>query len=1453
MKLKQFMAGMLSLSLLIGCTPVFAADDDIPLLNVRFDDMVTNKRPDNVTITAGEVRVIEDGDKNKALFMDEEYTKLYMSSGTLPYNAVMTFDVKRMSDTTDFNVAFSSSATATGTKFIEVKDNEIRTTDGMYLGAVLDYDYTRVSVAIDNKNKKIDIYVNGELKAKRWTLSARLDGGVLLEKTVGSIVVDNVVVYEGKDINKKIDGKTYNDAADAYIDYNYFTNTDVSFVDSENLWDSRQRSVGEYENGSRAQKTNKITVNRLDLRDDPNRENGYIIIEKTTTDDAHYDIYGLNETKYGYFPYYYYEGRVKVEKLGAPVRFAYFRDTVSTGSNVDIEPARIDATGQVISGSGLVLKKVSKDEWLNFKIVLDLQSNKADIYIDDVLMDTYTYNAKFKQPCMFRIWVDTGNDCTAVFDKLKVLGMRHAYDPENPDYHPSVWGTDEGIEDFLADKTVFYGYSENVFADGEKHLKVDKPIMRDGVLYASAKALSLGYGLNLSSDGTSAKSEKAVLTAGSSKVTYEGKEYEMTRECISENNTVYIPVENFAAEVLGHDVKNDGNGLIVTSATPFILDTEEKIAEYKIDAITRFDYDYYNNVTPVKVLNWYMSYERPSADTIKEDFDETTNNGEMHPRIVGTGEEFDRIRENMNTDAFVKENVDKLLETADGYLDRVPWTYSIPDKQRILSISREYLARFRYLGFAYQITGDTKYADKVWEYIQAVLDFPDWNPSHLIDTAEMCTAVAIGYDWTYDYWTDEQRYEIYEGVKKLGLKPIKDSMFDLTNTRKEAASANDFATGKTNFNTVINSGAIATSLVFAELDEEFCFDLIHYSLRSLETSMLLFRPEGVWCESPTYWIYVASYLSKGIGTLINSTGEHYGFLDAQGLDKTAMWIRSMDSYGGINNFHDSDSYYLRTPFIGWYASVYGNGSLAATPVNEINNGDREAEPEDLIWYDIDKIGSEDDLPLDYFGAAMDTVSSRGSYTDRDGLYYSAHGGMVRSYHSQADVASFVFDLSGERWASDLGSENYNVQGTTGGDLYGYYVAYRRRPEAHNVMVFDPDEYSGMNDDGFAVVDKWETNDRGSIAIYDLTEVYSDDVTSARRGFYVGDDRRSLTIRDEFTPNRDMEAKWFMTTGSDVEIIDNNTAVLTKNGKKLKLELITNDESHTLTVGRAVPLDSSPTLDGQYTNSEYQRIALNLNLKSDQAYYVTVKLSAYNEAVSDINELNIPVSEWKLADGEYVVRPELKTTVYADGVNVEDLYVNGKIELSNGEPLPEITAVTENPENVVEITTDYESEVTLVRVSTPDGKYSKEIYVGFKRKYVMDDLKTIEIKNIEVSSTPEAWNHKMNMIDGDFSTRWTSAQANGESAIFDLGAEYSVNAIAAAFWQGYSRVYKFEIYASTDKKEWTYLTAGAGSGTTEDLELTQFDETTARYIKFVGSGSTANKHNNILEFRVLQLK
>lgn len=64
----------------------------------------------------------------------------------------------------------------------------------------------------------------------------------------------------------------------------------------------------------------------------------------------------------------------------------------------------------------------------------------------------------------------------------------------------------------------------------------------------------------------------------------------------------------------------------------------------------------------------------------------------------------------------------------------------------------------------YHLAGDPRYSDRAWQELEAAAAFPDWNPAHFLDTAEMTCALALGYDWLYRQWTEQQRHLLREAI-----------------------------------------------------------------------------------------------------------------------------------------------------------------------------------------------------------------------------------------------------------------------------------------------------------------------------------------------------------------------------------------------------------------------------------------------------------------------------------------------------------------------------------------------------------------------------------------------------------------------------------------------------------------------------------------------------------------
>ena len=119
------------------------------------------------------------------------------------------------------------------------------------------------------------------------------------------------------------------------------------------------------------------------------------------------------------------------------------------------------------------------------------------------------------------------------------------------------------------------------------------------------------------------------------------------------------------------------------------------------------------------------------------------------------------------------------------------------------------------------------------------------------------------------------------------------------------------------------------------------------------------------------------------------------------------------------------------------------------------------------------------------------------------------------------------------------------------------------------------------------------------------------------------------------------------------------------------------------------------------------------------------------------------------------------------------------------------------------------------------------------------------------------------VDGDKTTQWNAMMTNTEpnTLTIDLLAKQSVSAVELLFYQPWIRSYKFKIEVSADGYEWitvaNYVENGVGYTVGEaydEGERITFTAQTARYIRFVGYGSTLNNgtqntYNPVREFRV----
>jgi len=119
--------------------------------------------------------------------------------------------------------------------------------------------------------------------------------------------------------------------------------------------------------------------------------------------------------------------------------------------------------------------------------------------------------------------------------------------------------------------------------------------------------------------------------------------------------------------------------------------------------------------------------------------------------------------------------------------------------------------------------------------------------------------------------------------------------------------------------------------------------------------------------------------------------------------------------------------------------------------------------------------------------------------------------------------------------------------------------------------------------------------------------------------------------------------------------------------------------------------------------------------------------------------------------------------------------------------------------------------------------------------------------VEVTASGDDGNAPVNVIDGDFNTRW-SCQEYGAWLTLDLGKVLPVGYMGVAFYLGDERISYFDVEYSTDNVTYTTLSSQNSSPTLNMIGV-DFNGIEARYIKFVGYGNSMNSWNSVTEIKL----
>jgi hypothetical protein len=529
-----------------------------------------------------------------------------------------------------------------------------------------------------------------------------------------------------------------------------------------------------------------------------------------------------------------------------------------------------------------------------------------------------------------------------------------------------------------------------------------------------------------------------------------------------------------------------------------------------------------------------------------------------HPRLLFTDGDLAHALDAARTDPLRAALHARIVDAATADLSAPELVHELKGP-RLLDKSRTAIQHILTCAMAYRMTGDIRFADRATHDLLAVSAFPDWNPSHFLDVAEMSLAVAVGYDWLYPVLSEGDRAAIKGALlrKALVFAPAAYAPGGPKDKRLF------FATARMNWNQVCNGGLLAAALAVADEEPDLARLVVRGVVRSLPPAMEAYRPDGAYPEGPSYWSYGTSYNVIILALLEGTLGTDFGLGAQPAFDRTAFYRTVVEGPTGLAfNYADGGSRIEDSPAYAWLARRYSDeAAMEKSRLLLRETIDRRRYDRFLalhaVWFPgpparpAGRASALAKLPLClHFRGGADIALFRSAWNDPDALFLGFKAGDNATNHSHLDLGSFVLESDGVRWAVDLGPDDYDLPGYFGDRRWSYF---RLNNRSHNTVT--PGD-ALQNPRAIAPIVAFSDSGARPFAVADLTAAYPRAARKILRGVAMMDRTRVL-VQDEFTAlGPGIPVRWAMMTGAKVELSpDGRTALLSQGGRGLRAQVL----------------------------------------------------------------------------------------------------------------------------------------------------------------------------------------------------------------------------------------------------------------------------------------------------------
>jgi len=637
-----------------------------------------------------------------------------------------------------------------------------------------------------------------------------------------------------------------------------------------------------------------------------------------------------------------------------------------------------------------------------------------------------------------------------------------------------------------------------------------------------------------------------------------------------------------------------------------------------------------------------FSPANPSPTSVRSD----------RPRLIAPKYKWDALPARIPQDAYLKFWNDTIFQNAATYYPLSPVVYHMDGASGILDNAREIKMRIKAFAYVARLTQDTKWVNRTWAEIQNAAgngtqpfgnSTDRWNNGHFLDSAELCAAYGIAYDWLYEYWDGTQLEAMRFTMIEYCLGP------GVTVFQGDPHGVGWWATQgiRGNWNCVCNSGLTMAALAILGDDTTgTATTLLGNSIQNAnQNCAFIASSDGTHNETANYMYFAVTGHAEMTSSLMTAAGSSFGLLTSNPslnlIGEYFMYVHgatTMFEYGdhGPNKFSTTGNAMM------FYGTQYN------TPQYTLFQRDRADAPEpwSMFWYDATVSGAFwDGLPLDYaFNNTGDQwVSMRSSWTDMNALYVAIKGGKLQGHqaHGDLDCGDFVLDGQGTRWFGELGSGDYLSTGYFDSEAQdsARWLYYRKRTEGQNTILINqqnqlvtaapPELTYGSSGTAQGPSTVFSVpSDSTAFVVYDMTSAYGN-ATSVKRGIRFVNGRQQVLLQDEITTTGSI--MWRAHTNATVTT-SGSTATLSRDGQTLTATILNAPSGAQFTTMDAVRLAGDPALptgQSDQSNPGVTVLVINVPAATSGSAVIEVLFTPGNSQSSSLTAKSVSLSKWSL--------------------------------------------------------------------------------------------------------------------------------------------------------------------------------------------------------------------------------